>query len=436
MLRTVPRRPVGAVVLLAPLLALLLGLTSAAWAQSDALVAAERLLYEGRAEAAAGLLMDGLAADPGDASVRLALGTVQAMTALETLAQDAFRYGLGGGGIEEAGQLLGVPVPRNPLPEPVGYDDVRAALERFHAGLVTADDTLAPLAELIGTEAGRSLAWTVDLGRVRLDFDGDGTAGEPLSLLLAQARRVRPAELEGDTEAIPIDADLGDALWLRGYLNLVAATVDAVLAYDASEAWDATAQLFFPRAVTAYPYLAAPSEPRLGGFDAALLADVIALIHLIDLPLSDPDRAASALSRLRTTIAMSQASWRSILAETDDGREWLPNPSQTGVVPGGPGGAPLAVEEEMVTSWLELMDELDAILAGERLVPYWRVSDGRGVNVRRVFLEPRAFDLILWIQGAAVQPYLEEGPLTRGDDWDRIRRAFGGRFASFAFWFN
>ncbi len=434
MSRAVRRRPAGPVSVLLALL--LLAVVPAAWAQTGALAAAERLLYEGRAAAAAGLLTDGLAADPDDAPARLALGAVQAMTALEALAQDAYRYGLGGGGIEEAGQMLGVAVPRNPQPERIGYDDLRATLERFHARLVTADQTLAPLTELIGTEAGRSLQWRVELGRVRLDFDGDGVAGEPLSQVLALARRVRPADPGGAADTIPIDADLGDALWLRGYLNLVAATLDAVLAYDAREAWDATAQLFFPRAVTAIPYLAEPSEPRLGGFDAALLADVIALIHLIDLPVADADRAAAALARLRTTVAMSQASWRSILAETDDGREWLPNPSQSGVVPGGPDGAPLAVEEAMVTSWLELMDELDAILAGERLVPYWRVTDGRGVNVRRVFLEPRPFDLILWIQGAAVQPYLEEGTLTRAEDWARIRRVFGGRFATFAFWFN
>lgn len=432
--RIVRRRPTGPVLVLLPLL--LLAAFPAAWAQSGALAAAERSLYEGRAAAAADVLADGLTVDPDDAAARLASGTVQTMTALETLAQDAFRYGLGGGSIEEAGQMLGVPVPRNPQAEQVGYDDLRATLERFHARLVAADATLAPLTELIGTDAGRSLEWRIELGRVRLDFDGDGVAEEPLSQMLAQARRVRPSEPGGAAEAIPIDADLGDALWLRGYLNLVAATLDAVLAYDAREAWDATAQLFFPRAITAIPYLSAPSEPRLGGFDAALLADVIALIHLIDLPLADADRAAAALARLRTTVAMSQASWRAILAETDDGREWLPNPSQSGVVPGGPDGGPLAVEEEMVTGWLELMDELDAILAGERLVPYWRVTDGRGVNVRRVFLEPRAFDLILWIQGAAAQPYLETGTLTSAEEWARIRRAFGGRFATFAFWFN
>ncbi|MDZ7708261.1 MAG: hypothetical protein U5J97_10315 [Trueperaceae bacterium] len=105
--RTVRRRSAKPVVLL---VLLLVALSPAARAQSDVLVAAERLLYEGQAGAAADTLADGLAADPADASVRLALGTVQAMTALEALAQDAFRHGLGGGGIEEAGQMLGVPV--------------------------------------------------------------------------------------------------------------------------------------------------------------------------------------------------------------------------------------------------------------------------------------------------------------------------------------
>ena len=64
------------------------------------------------------------------------------------------------------------------------------------------------------------------------------------------------------------------------------------------------------------------------------------------------------------------------------------------------------------------------------------MTDGRGVNLRRVFLEPQAFDLILWLQGVAVAPYLVEGEMTRGETGQRIVQAFGGRFTPFAFWFN
>ncbi|NBC95729.1 MAG: hypothetical protein GVY27_05165 [Deinococcus-Thermus bacterium] len=172
------------------------------------------------------------------------------------------------------------------------------------------------------------------------------------------------------------------------------------------------------------------------GFDAAVLADAIALIHTIDWPLAEPERLTRALDHLETTVALSRASWTAILAETDDRREWLPNPRQTGIIPSRPGGPPVAVSEAMIEEWFLLLDEVEAILAGRTLVPYWRVRDGRGVNVRRVLVEPRPFDLILWIQGAAVAPYLEEGTLSRGDTWRRIAGAFGGRFLPFAVWFN
>jgi hypothetical protein len=33
----------------------------------------------------------------------------------------------------------------------------------------------------------------------------------------------------------------------------------------------------------------------------------------------------------------------------------------------------------------------------------------QGVNLRRVLLEPRDFDLVLWLQGSAAMPYLEPG---------------------------
>jgi len=40
------------------------------------------------------------------------------------------------------------------------------------------------------------------------------------------------------------------------------------------------------------------------------------------------------------------------------------------------------------------------------------VMPGPGVNLRRVFTEPREFDLVLWVQGTAAVPYLEAGEVT------------------------
>jgi hypothetical protein len=58
------------------------------------------------------------------------------------------------------------------------------------------------------------------------------------------------------------------------------------------------------------------------------------------------------------------------------------------------------------------------------------------VNLRRVFTEPRPFDLVLWVQGTAAAPYLENGPLTKPETWSRFQNIFRGEFIGFALWFN
>ena len=54
------------------------------------------------------------------------------------------------------------------------------------------------------------------------------------------------------------------------------------------------------------------------------------------------------------------------------------------------------------------------------------------------FTEPRPFDLVLWIQGTAATPYIEDGPMTRPDVWRRLMAAFrgGGGLFFFTVWFN
>jgi hypothetical protein len=81
-----------------------------------------------------------------------------------------------------------------------------------------------------------------------------------------------------------------------------------------------------------------------------------------------------------------------------------------------------------------VLDEADAILDGKKLVPHWRLR--QGIDICRVFEEPQAFDLVLWITGPAAVPYLEDGPVLSAEEWNRITESFGGRFGVFAVWFN
>ncbi|MSR58456.1 MAG: hypothetical protein EXS05_12520 [Planctomycetaceae bacterium] len=128
--------------------------------------------------------------------------------------------------------------------------------------------------------------------------------------------------------------------------------------------------------------------------------------------------------------SLSRRSWDLILNETDDDHEWIPGPKQTGVIPN------VHVTQEMIDGWRMFLSEAELILKGEKLVPFWRGNQPRGVNLRKVFMQPQPFDLVMWVQGTGAAPYLEQGTLTDPAVWERLLRVFQGEFIGFAFWFN
>jgi len=74
------------------------------------------------------------------------------------------------------------------------------------------------------------------------------------------------------------------------------------------------------------------------------------------------------------------------------------------------------------------------MLQGKKLIPHWRLA--KGINLRRVFTEPSTFDPILWFQGSAALAYVEDGPMTTADTWNRLMMLFEGNFLGYAVWFN
>ena len=121
--------------------------------------------------------------------------------------------------------------------------------------------------------------------------------------------------------------------------------------------------------------------------------------------------------------------WKRVMAETDNDNEWIPNPRQKGAI-----NSP--VTQAMVESWLKAVDEVELVLQGKKLIPFWRGKVTRGINVRKIFLEPTTLDLVLWVQGTAATPYLEEGELTLPETWQDFNRPFGGQLMGFGIYFN
>jgi hypothetical protein len=185
--------------------------------------------------------------------------------------------------------------------------------------------------------------------------------------------------------------------------------------------------LFDKAAVPALP--GAPFRQQERPFEDEI-ADAILAIHVSHFALKEPDRTQSALAHMQQVIDLSRENWKAIQAETDDDHEWIPSSKQTGVIPGA------RVTAEMITGWHEFLNEAESLLTGKKLAPHWRFNAEHGINLRRVFEEPREFDLVLWAHGAAAVPYAEKGPVATSDVWMRLERMFGGQFIGFAFWFN
>ena len=159
------------------------------------------------------------------------------------------------------------------------------------------------------------------------------------------------------------------------------------------------------------------------------IADAIAAIHLMHWQVTEPERMKASLAHLESVVKLSRESWRFILAETDDEAEWIPSPTQKNAV------MPAAtISQQTVDGWMVFLGEFDAILQGRKLVPHWRLA--KGINIRRVFLEPTPFDPVLWAQGSAAVPYLEDGPMTDRATWNQIMRMMEGNFLGYAVWFN
>jgi hypothetical protein len=407
-------------------------LFSAVSAQADGPVLS-KYLETGTLSAGISDLEKHLQQNGNDHQARFGLGVMQFLHAVEGLAQDHYRYGLLSERTDDI-PLLRLPVPPNKNPQQISYEKAREALQDF------VDDLAAVLKTLSQVDPS-DVKLPIHFGRIRLDLNGDGQADESERFWKIYAsfnRRVN--EENGEKFAIVFDG--GDVHWLRGYCHLLMAMGEVVLAHDWEDLFERTAHVVYPKVQSQYALLQAE-----GDNDWSIFLDAIAFIHLINFEVVAPEKLKSALAHLDEMTVQSRLSWKLIRAETDNDREWLPNPSQTGVIPN------VKVTEVMISSWEETMAEMQAIFEGRKLLPYWRgagtvfefgdvtYNPTLGINLRRVFTEPTRLDLVLWLQGTAATPYLESyeksgKPPVDGEVFDRMVRVFQGEFIGFAIWFN
>jgi hypothetical protein len=373
----------------------------------------------------AGTLAEGEAAlaaivaeDATNDDARLGLAVIRFLQAVEQLSQGLYKYGLKSPESFMA-PVVRLPVPANPNPEPITYDDFRELLATYVADLALAEETLAGV-------TSSDVKLVLDLTKIRYDANGDGSVDDD-ERFIAVIQRVTGITDQDLPASLSFAFDLGDARWLQGYCHVLMAFGEFFLAHDWRESFDVSFFHFFPAMES--PFRDALIPPSGSSNDQiAPAADLISFLH-IRWPVSEPERLAAVRTHLKRTIALSRESWDAILAETDDDQEWIPNPDQTNRF-----ASVLPVSAERIAAWQDVLDEAEAILDGEKLIPHWRFP--QGINLRRVFEEPQPFDLVLWITGPAALPYLEDGLISTPEEWEQLTRAFGENFGLFAVWVN
>ena len=244
--------------------------------------------------------------------------------------------------------------------------------------------------------AADEFAVTIRITDIWFDVNKDGKRqkGEAAAELFdalqpAPRREIRvlggPGTEDQPAEEVPqfdglIRFDSADADWLMAYTHLVSGFGELTLAADPT------------------PSIRRVTEARDGlraygslFFDSTGWADeewvemaAATLLTLRGKP--DQTRTRAAHAHFREMIAYNRNFWEDVMTETDNEREWLPNPDQQSAF-----GMP--VDANLAESWQSVLGEISAVLEGEALVPYWRVPNmgerekGVGINLAK------------WLQG-------------------------------------
>jgi hypothetical protein len=368
-----------------------------------------------------------------DQEAKFGAGLLRFVSAIEGFAQGLYRHGFTApDGGPMMGRPLALPVPANPSPEPLTYEKFRAILQQLVDGLDAARPALL--------EAGASGDYVVPVEplKIRIDIDGDGQATEAESIgtilsflqgmptVAAPAGEPLPAP---PTPQLTIGLDRADAFWLAGYTEVLAAQADFLLAHDFRRLLESTFHRVFPRAgLPMQGYTTSTGTLMLDPQSDNAIADALALIHELSWDVTEPERLLRVQTRLKDVLALSRRNWEAILAETDDNRELLPSPRQTGPNPDA------KITEAQVDAWLATLDKAGEVLDGKLLIPHWRYR--QGFDLDAWFHTARRTDMVMLITGFDALPYLKDGPIASADSFRQLTAAFGDAWLGYSFWFN
>lgn len=344
-----------------------------------------------------------------------AIGGLHFLGAVERALQLQWRTGAdqvtGNAGDTLGLPFLRLPVPRNPAPDPFSGTLISQLFTDIDADMAAARTALATLPQ--GEEFGLDLTFS-DLW---FDVNQNSTREPEEDALAILGPLLLGWQWQDRDPAAPpltIRFDAADAAWLTAYTHVMSGLANTVLAYDPAASID--------RVIAARIALkVAPPSSEAFNFDASFgqFLDAFAMLEGAVNQQPDATRAKAAKDHFLAMIAENRRFWTLVVIETDNDREWVPNDNQASALgfnlPPGTGD-----------TWLGVLADGEALLQGRLLMPYWRGPEGQGINLGRMFDAPAPMSITGWIQGWAVVPYLEQGPVVTPTSLRQFEGLMGG----------
>ena len=353
-------------------------------------------------------------------SEQFALGAVHFLRGIEKTLQTRWEYNATLDDLDIP--VLRLPVPANPDAKPFKPELITGIFTEILTDMDASRTALAAVPD------GSNVALDLNLADLWFDINMNSTRDLGEGIIEVGAFTLMGSPDLGDADGLPpmdIRFDTADVAWLTAYTHMVSAAGEMVVAFDPTDAiatvMNTNAKLIELRG----------DLPQNFGWDMQFggWVDQFAMAYgaLNQKPNATHTRAAHA--HLLEMIAENKSFWAMLNLETDNHNEWIPNANQTAAL-----GFKLPPETGM--AWQAVLADAEALLNGDLLIEYWRISPAGGVNVKKLFMDPPVVDIVTWVQGSGLLPYLERGPIITTGSLDRFEDLTGGNIFLFSFLLN
>ncbi|PIE16153.1 MAG: hypothetical protein CSA68_03935 [Rhodobacterales bacterium] len=353
-------------------------------------------------------------------SDQFALGALYFLRGIEKTLQARWNYNAVIQGFDFP--VLRLPLRPNPSPKPFKPSLITDIFAELRTDMQASRDAMAQI------PADAELELNINLNQLWFDVNVNNQrdVGEG-AVIIGVKSLMRPLQVPEIDEMPPMQVrfDTADRAWLTAYTHMLSAASEMVLAFDPTEAISRVMQ-----ARADIQKLLDNARPRsYWDQEFGNTVDQFAMVYGALNKKPDAIHTRAAHAHLLKMIAENKAFWAGIEVETDNRNEWIPNAKQTAALGYDMG-------PEVGDAWRAVLADGEALLKGELLIDYWRLSGVGGVNVKKMFMDPPAVDIVAWVQGYGLLPYLEKGKVITRANLRKFEQVAPGNPMLFSFLFN